>query len=405
MKLLPGLFITVILFAGLVEKSFAIDFSEGQFRARMGNGLTYRTQDRNFKASLSGVLQADGVWLNTHERLIPTDSGIRRGRLTFGMQLYRDWDVRATYDFTADPLDERGFQNLYLRYSGIRRTQIYIGNMQEPIGLDWLTSSRNTLIMERAQMTALIPPLHLGVAANTHGRDWAAFAGVFGERLQDGFDENNGWGVSGRVVYTPIQTRQNVLHVGLSGSHREPAENAAPLTNIRRAFNAENARFSSIGRVRNFSQIFAAELAASHGPVSMQFEYLRTFTDTKQSLKPPEFDSWYIQAGWVVTGEKRRYSRISRTFDGIKPNSKFNLNGGTGAWEVGVRYSELSPIGQKQFGDKENNLTLGVNWYPTDHVRVMANYIRVQSDLDFSRKPSPRGEHANIFAMRIQVEF
>lgn len=391
--------------AGFEEKAFAVDFSEGQFRARMGKGLSYRTQDRDFKASLTGVLQADGIWLNTNESLTRADSGIRRGRLTFGMQLYRDWDIRATYDFTADPLDERGFQSLYLRYSGIRRTQIYLGNMREPIGLDWLTSSRNTLFMERAQMTALIPSQHLGIAANTHGRNWAAFVGLFGERLQDGVDVKNGWGVSGRVVYTPIQTRRNVLHVGLSGSHREPNEDARPLTRINRAFNSENARFSSIGRVRNFSEIFAAELAASHGPALMQFEYLRTFTDKQQTLKPPEFDSWYIQAGWIVTGEKRQYSRTARTFSGVKPNSRFSLNGGTGAWEVGVRYSELSPIGQRQFGNKESNLTLGVNWYPTDYMRVMANYIRVKSDLDFSRRPSPQNEHANIFAMRVQIEF
>lgn len=405
MKLIFSLFTAVALFVGSGEKSFAIDFSEGQFRAGMGKGLTYRTQDRDFKASLSGVSQVDGIWLNTNEGLISTDSGIRRGRLTFAMQLYRDWDVRTTYDFTANPLNERGFQDLYLRYSGLRRTQIFLGNMREPIGLDWLTSSKNTLFMERAQMTALIPPMHLGVAANTYGRNWAAFAGIFGERLQDGINARNGWGVSGRVVYTPVQTRQNVLHVGLSGAHREPTENVGPFTNTHQAFDAETVRFSSVGRIRNFSQIFAAELAASHGPVLMQFEYLRTFADRQQLLKPPEFDSWYMQAGWVMTGEKRRYSRVSRAFDGVKPNSKFSLNGGTGAWEVGVRYGELSPIGQKQLGNKESNLTLGVNWYPTDYMRVMANYIRVQSDLDLSRIPSPRNEHANIFAMRVQIEF
>lgn len=397
--------LAIVVCTGFEKKAFAVDFSEGQFRARMGKGLAYRTQDKDFKVSLTGVLQADGVWLNTNETLVPTNSGIRRGRLMFGMQLYRDWDMRATYDFTADPLDERGFQNLYLRYSGIHRTRVYLGNMQEPIGLDWLTSSRTTLFMERAQMTALIPPLHLGMAASTHGRNWAAFAGLFGEQLRDGIDVKNGWGVSGRVVYTPIQTRQNILHVGLSGSHREPAENARSFVSSSRTFNVENARFSSLGPVRNFSEILSAELAAMRGPMSMQFEYLRTFTGKQQALEPPEFDSWYIQAGWVVTGEKRSYSRTTRTFDGVKPNSRLGLNGGTGAWEVGVRYSELSPVGQKQFGNKETNLTLGINWYPTDYMRVMANYIWVRSDLDFSRNSSPQNEHANIFAMRLQVQF
>jgi phosphate-selective porin OprO/OprP len=157
--------------------------------------------------------------------------------------------------------------------------------------------------------------------------------------------------------------------------------------------------------VRNFSEILSAELAAMRGPMSMQFEYLRTFTGKQQALEPPEFDSWYIQAGWVVTGEKRSYSRTTRTFDGVKPNSRLGLNGGTGAWEVGVRYSELSPVGQKQFGNKETNLTLGINWYPTDYMRVMANYIWVRSDLDFSRNSSPQNEYANIFAMRLQIQF
>ncbi len=385
----------------------AADSSSDYFRTEFGKGISFGIENNNFQVKLGGLLQIDEVLHNTNNTLINENSGIRRGRVTLGMQFYRDWDLRVTYDLTADHTDIRGFQLFFLRYKGFRRTQFRIGNLQELVGLDWLTSSRNTVFMERAQITSLIPTIHLGFVANIWGDFWTLSSGIFGARPIDGISTENEWGVSSRFTYTPIRNSKTVLHFGVSGAYRELDENASNSSINIRDFNAENARFSSVGRVRNYNEIIATEVAARKEALSMQFEYLRTFRNQRDEIiQSSDFDSWYIQASWLLTGEMRRYSKRNGTFGQVNPNNKFTFNGGTGAWEIAARYSELNRVtGPRELGKGESNITFGLNWYPFSHIRIMANYIRVHSDLSLTNTIAPKKEHANIFATRVQIEF
>ena len=73
--------------------------------------------------------------------------------------------------------------------------------------------------------------------------------------------------------------------------------------------------------------------------------------------------------------------------------------GKAGAWELAVRYSRISLNGGQIRGGKEDNVTFGLNWYFNDHLRLMADYVMVNSDR--------RGvsDNPNILDVRAQVAF
>src|SRR6185437_10931180 len=55
------------------------------------------------------------------------------------------------------------------------------------------------------------------------------------------------------------------------------------------------------------------------------------------------FDGWYAQASWTITGESRPYNAQNGAFSNPKPRSPFSIDGWQpGAWEVAARYSDLN---------------------------------------------------------------
>ena len=116
------------------------------------------------------------------------------------------------------------------------------------------------------------------------------------------------------------------------------------------------------------------------------------------------FNGWYVFASWFLTGESRVYFKNTGTFGRVFPNSLFTFsNGGLGAWELIFRASSADLSDKDVVGGAENNITLGLNWYPREYIAVMANYIKV---LDVDRPGSIYDNNdMNIFQLRLQFEF
>ena len=72
-----------------------------------------------------------------------------------------------------------------------------------------------------------------------------------------------------------------------------------------------------------------------------------------------------------------------------------------GAWEVLVRYSTLNLDDADVAGGKENDITLGLNWYLNQHVKFLVNYVYAMA------KPGSNGENDNVnsIAARMQLVF
>lgn len=80
---------------------------------------------------------------------------------------------------------------------------------------------------------------------------------------------------------------------------------------------------------------------------------------------------------------------------GIKPKSKL------GAWQLAVRFENVETDGPTGLTyDKAEKYIIGVNYYPTQNIRLMLNYDKVTN---LSLGGVSRDEKPSAFKFRVQV--
>jgi len=139
-----------------------------------------------------------------------------------------------------------------------------------------------------------------------------------------------------------------------------------------------------------------------YGPFSMQAEYIYASVRGAQTISsssagtltlgPPKnasFSGWYAQASYFITGEHRNYNKTASpsdyqaTFGRIIPICNFSpLTGGTGAWELAFRVSnlDLDDVAGGFDGGNQTDFTAALNWYLNPNVMVKMNYIYAHVD-------------------------
>lgn len=111
------------------------------------------------------------------------------------------------------------------------------------------------------------------------------------------------------------------------------------------------------------------------------------------ALDDPDFGGWYVQGAWTLTGEPRRYNVQNGGFEPPRVPKPFDMKRGQwGVWELAARYSDLNldyraggsgvaaPSASSLRGGEQRIFTLGLNWYPNNAVRFLANFQRVEVD-------------------------
>jgi len=234
------------------------------------------------------------------------------------------------------------------------------------------------------------------------------------------FADSDPWSAGGRLTIAPINMQENVhevLHFGGSYYYQNVDSNqwfsglaARPGIAIRNApALVESVATGPIndpvaGSV-DHTQVWGLETAGIWGPLSAQAEYEKYYLYGDNGYGNLTFDGWYAQAGYVLTGESRSYFKESGTFGNVSPRSKM------GAWEVAVRYAHLDltdtgalwaePEDDDSNRGKQDDWTLGLNWYVNDNVKFQFNYVR--SEADYSTSTPDRT--VDVYAVRAQVRF
>ena len=150
--------------------------------------------------------------------------------------------------------------------------------------------------------------------------------------------------------------------------------------------------------------VYNAELGAVLGPITFQGEYFNTEVNRNGGNADADFDGYFAQVGWFLTGESRPYKASTGKFGRVKPNSPFSLTGGgTGAWEIVGAYgnTDLNDAGAGITGGEADTATLGVNWHLSDRVRLMANVV----DIDTDSNASVTNDDPTLYNFRAQWDF
>ncbi|MDT8449078.1 MAG: porin [Wenzhouxiangellaceae bacterium] len=387
---------------GPEEKPVAISLNRGH--------LTVTSADGDFEVGIGGRLQVDTAVFDEDEGSVGNGTEIRRARLFVAGKFNRDWAYKQQIDFAGD---EVSIKDSYLRYTGLP-ARVTIGHFKEPFSLEELTSDKYLAFMERGLPNVFAPSRNLGIGADISGAlagggGWSGSLGVFGEGVDDsGVDgdsqreDDEGMAVTGRLTAAPIATADRLVHFGGAASYRDTGDGTD--MRLRQRFEAHIAdrRLVDTGGIDNVDALIrtGAEAALAWGPWAFQGEYMRA--DLQRSGRPDvDFSGYYLLGSWFLTGESQAsfYSPGSGIFGRIKPRAP--LGTGIGAWQLAARFSQLDLTDRGIVGGKEENLTVGLNWFPLANLRFSANYVQV---LDVTGGPND-GDEPAAFQMRAQVDF
>ena len=301
--------------------------------------------------------------------------------------------------------------------------RVRVGHFLEPFSLDRVQSNRYLTFMERGLPSqAFSPGRNMGIMANN---TWLEEDGTWGIGLfrteSDEFGDAQGDGtdsaITSRVTCLPWYDSScpdsRYLHVGMSGSARDAADDtvrfqAQPEAQLGSTF-PNVPFFVDTGFIpAETFMLLGLEAAIVDGPFSVQAECFHVPVDSI-SLGSLGFDGWYVQSTYFLTGEHRPYLRESGVFTRLHPYRDFlryagdddnYLVRGPGAWEVAVRVSHLDLNDGDIRGGELTDFTVGLNWYLSPYMRVTSNYVHA-----FLDDSNGLESGTDIFAVRLGYEF
>ena len=376
-----------------------------------------------WSVKLGGHVQLDYIqWANA-DPPIPGQNyfEFRRLRLMADGTGYGVYDFRIQMDIepesgdgVASPVTD--IKDAYLTVHELPWVnRMRIGNFFVPFSLEQVTNDTNNIFLERSIPTQGIfaADREVGVAfyAVNEDQDFTWTTGAFfdniSESLKERVDDNQGARVSGRLTYLPYYDEPSkgryLVHTGAGILYTQDQDD---LIRFRARPQIHEGPFliDSGNQPGNTYTTGNLELATVWGPLSIQSELFAS----KANLAVGDRNLYgaYVYASYFLTGENRIYERFGQhgaQFGRNVPYTNFFLVPGcygTGAWELKARISYLD-LDEMNSG-RYNDFTFGVNWYWTDRIRVMVDWIHPVTSEDSTPFG---GTESDIIGMRFDFNF
>ncbi len=401
------LFVKQILFLAWAMPS--IGFSQ-ETTVDWKSGLTFQSTDANFKMKIGGRIQYDHAFYTQNDALesiqgsLLTENGtkFRRAWLSNVGTLYDQVDFGLFVSFEGGKVGFRG------AYMGLKKIpflgNIRVGQLKEPLRLEVSTSSKHLLFLERSFAVDYVPIFNNGLLIYNDFLQ-KRLSGQFGlfrnadlNKAND-LEANGGYNITQRITGLPVRREASFLHVGGSYSFRKPSDHSLRIRSKPEAHVAEKYYIDTktIEEVQHSNMI---NLEALYGwnAFSVQGEYLTTQVKRLASSleKDLRFSTYYIQASYCLTGEKRTYKSSLSGLNSVRPLKNFDGKHGYGALEVAAKYSTSDLDSQTLIGGAQKDVTLGLNWYLNPLTKVVLNQVWATIENEGKLR---------VFQVRFQVAF
>jgi len=398
-----------------------------------GGRMRVQTADKNFDVALRARIHMDyGTWVNKDNYTTDATDGFQMRRAFLGVAgtVYKDWGFEFTGNFANDRGGASQIQAANITYNGIKDTQVIMGVFQPKFTLDDSTSSNDIAFMERSPVGNIVVGIggsdsRTGVGISNKGTNYFIAGYVTGNATGTTGTVDDMVNLLGRAAYQFYGSNEGGAGIGVSGVYQ-----VTPQTTARTSATAittttsygdrpglriggNRTSLTSTGTINQIENQWAygADLGANYKNFWVAGEYYMFGADTEERLpgtntrngfQDPEFDGYYVSAGYILTGERRTYKPGEWT--GVKPAWPVGQNG-FGAWELAARYSTVNLIdragGVAGTGTgEEKNWTLGVNWYVNNAIRFMVNYVNTTVD-----RPNGTEQGLDAVAVRMQFQF
>ena len=465
----------------------AIDYAKQHEKdgAVKASGFGMVSADGESSINLTGMVHFDAHIIRSGlPRITDKDSAsvadafeFRRVRLGVNGTVFKDVDYEVIVNATGT--DTNILDTGYLNFSAVKEAQVRVGRFRQPYSLEAMTKDNAIDFMERSYGDQLGPNKMLGVGVFGEPRKGVTY-GL--SMAQAGFNEitntdNIGGLGTGRATVNFGELNKldgQVIHFGASTNRGKFESTPVTSTDSSKAASADTRatlltyRTEDRGLANAYRvQIGGDAVTAAYGALAnnavqiektlndLEFAYATgafKFQAEASSLilnadalncatlaGPPAVncntittanlrvtsDTKYAEFVYNLTGERWSDGYKSGAFSFLKPNSNFHWGeGGTGAWQIGVRVSEYKsslPGTGSAITDGGNNksraensesartITYGVNWLLNPSTAVKFNYAATKFDRPvyiLSTSPSTATtDTENVFSVRAQINF
>lgn len=377
------------------------------FKVYWDNALKAEDPDGNTNIKMGGRIQYDVMWIHQDDSLnnhfdAHNGAEFRRARIYTSGTIYKNIKFKFQLDFAGG---NTVIKDAYIQLTKMPAVgNLMVGNFKEPFGLSMLTSSKNLTDMERPLANAFDNDRNLGFMMYDQyfKKRMSWFAGYFYPSGNVGKYLGNEYHLVFRLTGLPIYEVDGVyrvLHLGASFAHQYH-DNAEVSYGLRPEAHLApkylNLKIDNVAEINDLN----GEFLIIAGPLSLESEYTVSFVKPSSSStlnnRSYRFFAYCGTLSWFITGEHRDYVASKTTPGRATPKRNLGQDGGFGALELSLRYSNINLHDADLNGGEMSNITGGINWYLNPATKVMFNYVR--ADVKNLGK-------ANMFQMRFQIGF
>ena len=390
----------------------------------------------DFNVEVKGRVQFD--WRAFDPDIDEETFDLRTVRIGFKGELSRhfDWEIEREIDRVSevDELSERwqfgAWKDVFLNWTTFDGFSVKAGRFKMPFGLEQTTSVSSLDFAYRTIGSSTIAPARdRGVMAYGEllGGSLVYEAGVFDDDgdnsdlqepqfVEEGRDlEGEGPSAAVRLVAElfrglPVHDRLKGAEFGIAYTNGAVPEGLNSL----KGEDVWGFDFFEPVYVKGRRQRLGLQFDWSPGPTSFKAEWMQSREERKgQSNRNEDLSdfvgtAWYTSATWLLTGEDKDSD--------VTPRRPL-FQGGWGAFEVGVRYDQLTfesadksgpdftnPRAEHLTPNTDSTLTFGVNWLLNRWVKVVVNGLRQSFD-DTNRAPIAGTADFWSGVARLQIAF
>jgi phosphate-selective porin OprO and OprP len=413
------------------DNGFVARTADEAFRFHLGGRLEYDN---------SWYTQDDNLLLGSSPSQRLNDGTLfRRARLRADGTLWEFIDFACEVNF-ANIQDVSNVQNQQVQVGSVGLTDFWVtfrdvpvagniraGHFKAPVGLERDTSANVWYYMERSSLfDAFLGPNNYqnGVEVfDSYLDDRLTLAGAF-TRIGKATVQSFGFGAgdgeyagSVRLTGLPVyeQDGRVLVHLGVGYQHQALVGHqfvvaSRPLIRSGSGTDGDTPNVLSTGTffTPNGADIIDFEGAFVYGPFALSAEYaLARGTDVFESFNGAVFsgprgnvtyDAFYVEGGYLLTpGDYRRFDKKNGVWARTVPEENaFIARGEHGGWCCGrgavqlvARYTFLNLVGGSPVltptsggarAGRQEDVTLGVNWYLNPQVFIMVDYVWTHID-------------------------
>lgn len=282
-----------------------------------------------------------------------------------------NWELQLQADFASNGVY---LEENYLAYHFNDNSSIKIGQSLIPgfMEREKTTDDMSAILWNSEERLGWIPSYLIGVNYAYRSDDLGVSLGVYGNGVDNEGKVDNyvNYNTAGRVWYSPINTDEAVVMLGLNSMYQS----------MKGESSTGEYSYSQYAVSKQFN--VGIELFLQYNSVYLASEYLNASFefDNAPSSSYKTTDAFSTEFVWNITGEKTYYDGWYGVYGGVdvaNPVSK----GGLGAFQFVARYSFADGKDNYLLGTED--YTLGINWLPESNVKFLLGYSKIK-DTDYA---------------------